>query len=39
MFETLRRLYNEEKINGYQLISAVIKGWITEEQANEIEGE
>lgn len=36
MFETLRRLYIEGKLNEEKLNNAVIKNWITEEQKNKI---
>lgn len=36
MFERLRRLYREGKIDEAGLESAVEKGWITEEQKNQI---
>lgn len=39
MFERLKRLYNEGKIDAEALEKAVEKGWITEEQKNEIIGE
>jgi len=36
MFETLKRLYDEGKISDTQLDVAVNKGWIAQEQAEEI---
>ena len=36
MFERLKRLYNEGKIDAEALEKAVEKGWITEEQKNEL---
>lgn len=36
MFETLLRLYKANMINEQKLDNAVLKGWITEEQKNEI---
>ena len=36
MFETLLRLYKEGKLTEEKLDNAVIKGWITEEQKQEI---
>lgn len=39
MFERLKRLYNEGKIDVIGLQKAVDKGWITEEQKEEIIGE
>ena len=36
MFERLKRLYNEGKIDEAGLESAVEKGWITEEQKIQI---
>lgn len=39
MFERLRRLYREGKIDESGLESAVEKGWITEEQKNQIMSE
>lgn len=36
MFETLKRLWNEGKLTEEKLNNAVIKGWITEEQKQEI---
>jgi hypothetical protein len=36
MFETLLRLYKEGKLSEQGLENAVIKGWITEEQKQEI---
>ena len=38
MFERLNRLYHEGKIGEAELNNAVAKGWITEEQKNEIMG-
>lgn len=36
MFERLKRLYNEGKIDETGINNAVNKGWITQEQAQEI---
>lgn len=36
MFNTLKRLYNQGKLDDNGLLNAVKKGWITEEQAKEI---
>ena len=36
MFERLKRLYSEGKINETSINNAVEKGWITQEQADEI---
>ena len=36
MFERLKRLYADGKITQEGVNSAVAKGWITQEQANEI---
>ena len=36
MFERLKRLYNEGKIDEAAIRNAVTKGWLTEEQAEEI---
>lgn len=36
MFERLKRLYSEGKIDEAAIRNAVTKGWLTEEQANEI---
>lgn len=36
MFERLKRLYNEGKLTAEDLEKAVEKGWITEEQKEEI---
>ena len=36
MFETLKRLYDNGKLTDIQINNAVIKGWITQEQADEI---
>ena len=36
MFERLKRLYAEGKIDESAIRNAVAKGWLTEEQANEI---
>lgn len=38
MFETLQRLYIEGRLNEQGLKNAVIKGWITAEQYQEISG-
>lgn len=36
MFERLKRLYNEGKLDAQGIENAVAKGWITQEQADEI---
>ena len=36
MYERLKFLYNQERLNKEQLEIAVSKGWITEEQKQEI---
>ena len=36
MFERLKRLFNEGKIDEAGIRNAITKGWLTEEQANEI---
>ena len=36
MFERLKRLYTDGKITQEGINNAVTKGWITQEQANEI---
>lgn len=36
MFETLKRLYEEGKLDTAGLEKAIEKGWITEVQANKI---
>lgn len=36
MYENLKRMYLEGKLTDEQLEKAVTKGWITEEQFNEI---
>ena len=36
MFERLKRLYNEGKLDEQGITNAVTKGWITQEQADEI---
>lgn len=36
MYERLKRLYSDGKINENGLEKAVTKGWITEEQMNKI---
>lgn len=36
MFERLKRLYLNEKLNTTELTNAVIKGWITDAQKQEI---
>ncbi len=36
MFERLKRLYDEGKIGVSAIWNAVTKGWLTEEQAQEI---
>ncbi len=38
MFETLNRLYRDKSIGIEQLENAVAKGWITEEEMQEISG-
>ena len=38
MFETLKRLYHDGTIGMTQLENAVTKGWITEEEMQEISG-
>lgn len=38
MFETLNRLYHDGSIGIEQLENAVAKGWITEEEMQEILG-
>ena len=38
MFETLKRLYHDGTIGMAQLENAVAKGWITEEEMQEISG-
>lgn len=38
MFETLKRLYHDGTIGMAQLENAVTKGWITEEEKQEIIG-
>ena len=38
MFETLKRLYSDGKLTNTGLENAVAKGWITQEQADEIKG-
>ena len=38
MFETLKRLYGDGRIDNAELARAVALGWITEEQKGEIEG-
>lgn len=38
MFETLKRLYHDGTIGMAQLKNAVTKGWITEEEKQEIIG-
>lgn len=37
MFETLKRLYGDGRIDNAELARAVAMGWITEEQKGEIE--
>ncbi|WP_141434377.1 XkdX family protein [Bacillus sp. 03113] len=39
MFETLKRLYEDERLNKVGLQNAINKGWITTEQYTEITGE
>lgn len=36
MFERLKRLYNAGQLDEAAIRNAVTKGWLTEEQANEI---
>lgn len=36
MFERLKRLYNSGLLDEAAIRNAVTKGWLTEEQANEI---
>lgn len=36
MFERLKRLYNAGKLDEAAIRAAVAKGWLTEEQAEEI---
>lgn len=36
MFDRLKRLYEEGKITKDALRNAILRGWITEEQFNEI---
>ncbi len=36
MFERLKRLYAEGKLDEQVITNAVAKGWITQEQADEI---
>ena len=38
MFDTLKRLFVEGRLTDAGLDNAVAKGWVTEEQANEIKG-
>ena len=38
MYERLKRLYDEGKLDKYGLVNAVVKGWITTEQYEEITG-
>ncbi len=38
MFETLKRLHREGKLTEQGLDNAVLKGWITAQQKNEIIG-
>ena len=38
MFDTLKRLYSDGKLTDTGLENAVAKGWITQEQADEIKG-
>lgn len=38
MFETLKRLYHAGSIEAAQLENAITKGWITEEEMQEISG-
>lgn len=39
MFETLNRLYHENRLTKEGLLNAVTKGWITAQQYEEITGE
>lgn len=39
MYERLKRLYAEDRISNSELAKAVERGWITEEQKQEIIGE
>lgn len=39
MYSRLKRLYNEGRLTKDQLKNAVSKGWITEEQYEEITGD
>ena len=36
MYPTLERLYNDCKLNAMLLSNAVVKGWITEEEKQQI---
>lgn len=36
MYERLKLLYNEGRLNEAGLANAVVKGWITQEQADQI---
>ncbi|MFS1513620.1 XkdX family protein [Chengkuizengella sp. SCS-71B] len=38
MFDTLKRLYDTGKLNAAGLQNAISKGWITQEQYNQIIG-
>lgn len=39
MFETLRRLYAAKRLTVAQINAAVLRGWISEDQAAEILGD
>lgn len=39
MFERLKRLYHDGRLSADGLTAAVARGWITEEQRQEITGE
>lgn len=39
MFERLKRLYNEGKLDAQGIENAVAKGWITADEYKEITGE
>lgn len=36
MYETLKRLYRSGRLEANQLEAAVVKGWLTEAEADEI---
>ena len=38
MYERIKRLYDQGKLDDQGVMNAVAKGWITEEQAREIIG-